>query len=228
MGIGFAIPSQMVKHVMQSLISHGKVVRGWLGVSIQEVTPGLATQFDAPDTMGVLVGDVFEESPAGEAGVKRGDIIREFHGTTVKDPNHLRSLVADTPPNTTVRVSVWREGNEQEFQVSIGEMPRDLASLSSETQGKTHGDHALAGITVGPIPLEQGGDQKGVVITHIESGSPAARAGLREGDILVELNRQDVRTVEDFQRLTSKLEAKSPILVLLKRGRGTIFLAIKP
>ncbi|UCE64441.1 MAG: DegQ family serine endoprotease, partial [Nitrospirota bacterium] len=228
MGIGFAIPSQMVKHVMQSLISHGKVVRGWLGVSIQEVTPDLATQFDAPDTTGVLVGDVFDDSPAKGAGVRRGDIIREFQGTSVKDPNHLRALVADTPPNSTARMTVWREGGEKELQVSIGEMPRDLASLSSETEGKTQGDHALAGITVGPIPPEQGTDQKGVVITHIEADSPAARAGLREGDILVELNRQEVRTIEDFQRLTSNLEAKSPVLVLLKRGRGTIFLAIKP
>jgi serine protease Do len=228
MGIGFAIPSQMVKHVMQSLISHGKVVRGWLGVSIQEVTPDLATQFDAPDTTGVLVGDVFDDSPAKGAGMKRGDIIRKFQGTPIKDPNHLRSLVADTPPNSTVRMSVWRDGREKELQVSIGEMPRDLAALSSETEGKTEGDHALSGMTVGPIPPEQGMDQKGVVITHIESNSPAARAGLRQGDILVELNRQEIRTVEDFRRLTRNLDSKSSVLVLLKRGRGTIFLAIKP
>ena len=228
MGIGFAIPSQMVKHVMQSLISHGKVVRGWLGVSIQEVTPDLANQFNAPDTTGVLVGDVFDNSPAKGAGVKRGDIIRKFQGTPVKDPNHLRALVADTPPNSTVRMTVWREGNEKDLQVSVGEMPRDLASLSSESDGSTQGDHALTGITVGPIPPEQGTEQKGVVITHIEADSPAARAGLRAGDILVELNRQEIRTIEDFQRLTSNLEAKSPVLVLLKRGRGTIFLAIKP
>ena len=228
MGIGFAIPSQMVKHVMQSLISHGKVVRGWLGVSIQEVTPDLATQFNAPDTKGVLVGDVFDESPAKGAGVKRGDIIRKFQGTSVKDPNHLRSLVADTPPNSTVKISVWRDGGEKDLKVSIGEMPRDLASLSSQTEGQTQGAHALAGITVGPIPPDQGRDQKGVVITQIEPDSPAARSGVREGDILVEINRQEIRTVEDFQRLTSKLEEKSPVLVLLKRGRGTIFLTIKP
>jgi len=228
MGIGFAIPSQMVKNVMQSLISHGKVVRGWLGVSIQELTPDLATQFDAPDTDGVLIGDVFEDSPASEAGAKRGDIIRTFHGTSVKDPTHLRSLVADTPPNTTVIMSVLRKGSEHDLQVSIGEMPRDLASLSSETQEKTQGDHALAGITVGPVPPGQGSDQEGVAISHIEPDSPAQRAGLRQGDILVELNREEIRTVEDFARLTSKLEPKSPVLVLLKRGRGTIFLAIKP
>ena len=228
MGIGFAIPSQMVKHVMQSLVSHGKVVRGWLGVSIQEVTPDLATQFEAPDTTGVLVGDVFDDSPAKGAGVQRGDIIRKFQETSVKDPNHLRALVADTPPNSTVNISVWRDGREKELQVSIGEMPRNVASLKSGTEGETQGAHALTGITVGPIPPEEGQDQKGVVITHLESDSPAARAGLRTGDILVELNRQEVRNVEDFRRLTSQLEEKSPVLVLLKRGRGTIFLAIKP
>lgn len=228
MGIGFAIPSQMVKSVMQSLMSHGKVVRGWLGVSIQELTPDLATQFDAPGTTGVLIGDVFEDSPAGRAGVKRGDIILTFNGTTVKDPTHLRSLVAETPPNSTVSMSVWREGQKQELQVSIGEMPRDMASLSGETQGKTKGDHALSGITVKPVPPGQTRNDAGVVISEIEPNSPAERAGLREGDILVELNRQEIRTVEDFERLTSKLEAKSTVLVLLKRGRGTIFLSIKP
>ena len=188
----------------------------------------MATQFEAPDTSGVLVGDVFKDSPAGEAGVKRGDIIRSFHGTSVKDPTHLRSLVADTPPNSAVTVSVWRNGREHNLQVSIGEMPRDLTALSSETQGKTEGNHGLAGITVGPIPPDQSRDQDGVVIQEIRSDSPAARAGLREGDILVELNRQEIRTVEDFERLTNKLEPNSTILVLLKRGRGTIFLAIKP
>ena len=228
MGIGFAIPSQMVKHVMQSLISHGKVVRGWLGVSIQELTPDLATQFDAPGTEGVLVGDVFDESPASEAGFKRGDIILEFHGTAVKNPTHLRSLVADTPPKSTIKVTVWRQGRKHDLRVFIGEMPRDLASLSTETQGKSRGNYALTGITVGPVPPGQAGDQKGVVITEIESDSPAARAGLREGDILVELNRQEIRSVEDFERLTKDLQPKSPVLVLLKRGRGTIFLAIKP
>ena len=228
MGIGFAIPSQMVKNVMQSLISHGKVVRGWLGVSIQELTPDLAKQFDAPDQDGVLIGDVFENSPASKAGVKRGDIIRTYQGNSVKDPTHLRSLVADTPPNTTVDLTVWRNGGEHDLQVSIGEMPRDLASLSSESQEQTHGDHALAGITVAPVPPGQGSDQAGVVISAIDPDSPAHRAGLREGDILVELNRQEIRTVEDFTRLTRELEAKSPVLVLLKRGRGTIFLAIKP
>ena len=228
MGIGFAIPSQMVKNVMQSLISHGKVIRGWLGVSIQELTPDLATQFDAPSPTGVLVGDVFEDSPAGRAGVKRGDIILTFNETPVKDPTHLRSLVADTPPNADVPMSVWREGKKQELHVSIGEMPRDVASLSDKTQGKTKGNHALSGITVKPVPPDQVRDDAGVVITQVEPNSPAERAGLRKGDILVELNRKEVRTVEDFEQLTSQLEPKSTVLVLLKRGKGTIFLSIKP
>ena len=228
MGIGFAIPSQMVRNVMQSLIGHGKVIRGWLGVSIQELTPELATQFDAPDNTGALVGDVFDDSPAGKAGIKRGDIIRSYNGKSINDPTHLRSLVAETSPESTVPVSVWREGENRDLQVSIGEMPIDVASASSEKQGSTKGDHALAGITVEPVPPGQVRNDAGVVITRVDPGTSAERAGLRQGDVLLELNRKQVRSVEDFKKLTNDLDTQAPILILLKRGNGTIFLSIKP
>lgn len=228
MGIGFAIPSQMVKHVMGSLIGQGKVIRGWLGVSIQELTHDLASQFEAPDTQGALVGDVFGDSPAGKAGLKRGDIIRTYNGTPVKDPTHLRTLVAETSPNSSVAMEVWRNGKKLKLNVSIAEMPKDVASLSKEEPGAVQGDHALSGLTVQPVKPGETQDGNGVVVTQLEPNSPAERAGLRPGDIILEVNRSGIRSVQDFEQIVSKLRTDSAALVLLQRGRGTIFLTIKP
>ncbi|MDR4495091.1 MAG: DegQ family serine endoprotease [Nitrospirales bacterium] len=228
MGIGFAIPSQMVKNVMKSLIGHGKVIRGWLGVSIQELTQDLAAQFEAPDTQGALVGDVFEDSPAGKAGLKRGDIIRSYNGTSVKDPTHLRTLVADTPPSSSVPVEVWRNSKKTTLSVSIAEMPKDMTALSKDTPGSITGNHALSGLSVEPVKPGQTPDGQGVVVTQVESNSPADKAGLRSGDIILEINRSSIHSVKDFEQSVAKLKSDSSVLVLLHRGRGTIFLTIKP
>jgi serine protease Do len=228
MGIGFAIPSQMVKSVMQSLIGHGKVIRGWLGVSIQELTQDLAAQFDAPDTHGALVGDVFSKSPAGQAGLKRGDIIRTYKGITVKDPTHLRTLVAETPPDTSVSLAVLRNGKVVNLSVSIAEMPKDTASLTKEAPGSVPGNHALSGLSVEPVKPGQTRDGHGVVVTQIAPNSPAERAGLQPGDVILELNRSTIGSVQDFEQLVKRLDPQSSVLVLLQRGRGSIFLTIKP
>lgn len=228
MGIGFAIPSQMVKHVIHSLISQGKVIRGWLGVSIQKLSEDLATQFDAPDTQGALVGDVFSTSPAGLAGLQRGDIIQTYNEIPVKNPTHLRTLVADTAPNTSVPLTVWRNSQEISLSVSIGEMPKDVSSLAKTGPNSLQGDHALTGLSVAPVKPGQTPDGHGVVVTHIAPDSPADRAGIRTGDILIEINRSAVHSVQDFERLVSDLDAQASVLVLIQRGKGTIFLTIKP
>ncbi len=228
MGIGFAIPSQMVKSVMQGLIGQGKVIRGWLGVSIQELSQDLATQFDAPDTEGALVGDVFTESPAGQAGLKRGDIIRTYKGITVKDPTHLRTLVAETSPDSAVPLAVLRNGKMINLSVSIAEMPKDTASLTNESPESVSGNHALSGLSVESVKSGQTRDGHGVVITQIAPNSPAERAGLQPGDVILELNRSPVRSVQDFEQLVKRLDAQASALVLIQRGKGTIFLTIKP
>lgn len=225
MGIGFAIPSRMIKNVMDSLIGQGKVIRGWLGVSIQELNQDLAEQFGVSETSGALVADVIEDSPAEAAGLKRADIIQTYDGSSVKDPTHLRSLVAETPPGTSVTVSVLRNEKTRDLRVKIREIPRDMASRSA---GSAQGNHALTGVTVEPVPSGQVRDDAGVLVTQVEPESPAQRAGVRKGDVLVELNRKPIRDVEDFERLTRSLSPKTPVLVLLKRGRGTIFLSIRP
>ncbi|GJL57545.1 MAG: MucD protein [Nitrospirales bacterium] len=228
MGIGFAIPSQMVKNVMQSLIGHGKVIRGWLGVSIQELSPDLATQFEVPDTQGALVGDVFRESPAGQAGVKRGDIIRTYNGVTVKDPNHLRTLVAETTPKSSIPLAVWRNGEIVTLSVSISEMPKDTASLTEMAPSSVSGNHALSGLSVEPVPPGQTRDGQGVLVTQLTPNSPAERAGVQPGDVILELNRSPIRSVKDFEQLVKQLEDETSVLVLLQRGKGAIFLTIKP
>lgn len=222
MGIGFAIPSNMAKSVTTSLREHGKVVRGWLGVSIQELTPELAEQFQVPDTHGVLVADVMKKGPAAEAGVKRGDIIREYDQHQVQDPRHLRSLVAETAPDTRVTIKILREGRDQDITLKIGELPKDLAPAGSG--GSTEGDHALAGVTVEPMPS----GVPGILVTNVAPRSPAERAGLRRNDILLEVNREAIRNIDDFTRITQGLRPEQPVLVLLKRGNATIFLSIQP
>lgn len=225
MGIGFAIPSTMAKNVMQSLIKHGKVIRGWLGVSIQDVTPDLAKEFGAAENTGALVGDVMENSPASNANLERGDILTAYNGIPVRDSNHLRGLVAETPPGTTARLSVLRDKKPLDLTITIGELPKELAKASRDGSGK--GEHALAGLTV--ENARQSGRSKassGVVVTDLEPESLAERAGLQKGDVIHEINRKPVKDVKDFERLTSQLAPRSPVLLLVKRGTSTIFLSI--
>jgi serine protease Do len=224
MGIGFAIPSNMAKTVANSLKEHGKVVRGWLGVSIQEVSHELADQFDAPDTDGALVSDVVKDSPAEEAQFQRGDIIREFDGRLIKNPTKLRGYVAETLPGTKVEVQVLRDGQSKTLTVEIGEMPKHLAS--SGTRRTVGEDHALSGLTLKPVPPDQAYGDKGVLVSGVDRESRAARAGIRKGDIILEINRTPIRDMADFDQVTNQLDADDSVLILLRRGNATIFLSI--
>jgi serine protease Do len=227
MGIGFAIPSNMAKNVMDSLIKHGKVVRGWLGVSIQEVTQDLAQEFGTADIKGALLADIIDDGPAAKAKLERGDIITAYQGKVINDPSHMRALVAETPPGTTVPLSVWRNKTVKEITVTIGEQPNELVSTKNQGSGK--GDHALTGITVEDVKPGSSGRSKvrtGVMVTVVELDSPADRAGLRRGDIIQEINRKPVKHVRDFERLTKELTPMTPVLLLLVRDTSTIFLSI--
>ena len=226
MGIGFAIPSRMAKAVMTSLIEHGEVIRGWLGVSIQDLNPALAEQFDSPGTKGVLVGDVMENSPAEKAKLRRGDIIHRYRGDTVDDAIHLRSLVAETSPGTSIPLIILRDGQSQTVMVEIGTLPQDLTTI--EPRQGAHGKHPLAGIAVDPVPHGQTHGNVGVMVREVKQGSPAQRAGLRRGDMLLEMNRERISDVRAFERMTRNLDPGKLVLVLLRRGHTTIFLTIPP
>ena len=232
MGIGFAIPSNMAKSVMNSLIKYGKVVRGWLGVSIQEINQDLAKEFGAADTNGALVADVLDDSPAAKAKLQRGDIITAYNRTPIKDPTHLRSMVADTPPETTVTVTVLRDKHIKDVKMTVGELPKEMAQASRSDSGSGRGDHALAGVTVEALPDRQGRqgrkESAGVLVSEVEPDSAADQAGLKTGDIIREINRKPVRTVQDFERLVNELEPKARALLLITRGNATVFLSVNP
>lgn len=179
MGIGFAIPSNMAKSVMTSLIKHGKVVRGWIGVSIQEVTQDLAKEFGVTEAKGALIADVIDDSPAAKATLERGDIITAYNGTPIHDPGQLRALVAETPPATTATLSIVRDKKPREITVTIGELPREIVTGRAGDDSRK-GEHALAGVTVenASNQSERPGRMKtrqGVVVTDIDPDSPAAR-----------------------------------------------------
>jgi serine protease Do len=236
MGVGFAVPSNMAKSVMDNLVKTGKVVRGWMGVSIQDVTPELAEQFAIPEAKGALVTDVLENSPAAKAGLQQGDVIVSYDGKPVEDPGSLRNHVAQTAIGKKVKVGIIRDKKEKEIEIAISERPKEMSQKGEEESAGPGGEAstALAGMEVRdltPDMVQRFGlskSDRGVIVTRIESGSAAMNAGLREGDLIVELNRQPVKSVKDFNRLASKAGKQDTLLLLVNRqGRNTYF-ALKP
>ncbi len=235
MGIGFAVPSDMARAVMDSLIKTGKVVRGWLGVSIQEVTPDLAKQFGLKEARGALVSEVIADSPAAAAGIQSGDIITGFNGKPVDSPSTLRNTVAEMPVGTTVKVEVLREKKSMTLETKISEQPKDIAQTEGETaQGNGGEDTTLSGVEVrnltSDIARQLGlhSGTTGVVITGVEQGSAAEDAGLQGGDVIMELNRHAVHNIADFKRLSSKLTKKDSTLLFINRHGQKLFIVIQP
>ena len=225
MGIGFAIPSQMAKKVSNLLMTKGKVVRGWLGISMQAMTPELAKQFKAPDAKGVLLGDVSDGGPAGRAKIERGDIIRKFNGQSVINPQQLRGLVADTIPGVVVEMGILRNGRELGMSVTMGELPRFIAPPSFSRQAKGH--HLMDGVIVEPLPPGQGQGDEGVVVSDVPPNSPSDRGGLQIGDVLIEINRNPVRFLRDFESFSKHLGPRENVLLLVRRGGATLFLTLE-
>jgi len=225
MGIGFAIPSQMAKTVSKLLMEKGRVVRGWVGLSTQIISPALAKQFNAPGTEGVLIGDVTEGGPAQLAHIHRGDIIRSFQGKTVISPSQLRSIVAETSPGTVVKVVILRNGREQEIPVTVGELPPLPTLLSYSRQAR--GNHAMDGVIVEPLAPGRGQGDEGVLVSGVSPGSPAQLGGLQIADIIIEINRHPVRWLKDFEVFTQKLGPQESVLLLVRRGTGTLFLSVQ-
>lgn len=230
-GVGFAIPINMVKTVLPTLMKGEKVTRGLLGVVIQEVTSDLAKHFGLSDSKGALVAQVNKDSAADKANVKPGDIIVRYDGHEVQDTAHLRNMVATTKPGAEVKVGIMRSGKEETVTVTIGKQtPEALAAAGSpEESGGALGKFGLSVQTLTPELAKQFGyeNEKGVVITDVPEGSPASVADLQEGDLIVEANRQKVTSVDELQQAVAKAKNDDTLLLLIKRKSASLFVVLR-
>jgi serine protease Do len=224
-GIGFSIPVNMAKRIYSELAAKGKVTRGWLGVSIQPLTPDLAKGFGLKEPNGVLISDVVQDSPAAVAGVTSGDIIIEFDQKKVDSPQELQKAVASTQPGRAVPLKVWRDKGEKTLEIKIGETPDDNVALKSTNKGKS-----LLGLDVRPITPELARqlnlrNPEGVIVFSVDDESAAAEAGLQRGDVIREVNRQRVRSLPDFEKATKDVKEGDRVTVLLQRGPQSLYVA---
>jgi serine protease Do len=227
MGIGFAIPSDMAKSVMDSIIKHGKVIRGWLGVSIQNLTPELAKSLGIKETAGALIAGVESGSPADKAGLKRGDLVAEMNGKKINDVTGLRNMIASMAPGTKVDFKVIRNGKEMTITATLGEY------REKRVVKKTEYDNVFKGVTVQELTpslrdklnLPEG--MAGVVVTVIGTDSPA-RGLLQPNDVIEEVDRKPVRSAQEYEDIVSKIGKQDTVLLLIFRDGGSAYLTIQP
>lgn len=225
-GIGFAVPSNLARQVMDQILKNGKVVRAYLGILPQDVTPGMAKAFGEKDARGVVVGDVTPSSPAQDSGIQRGDILLELNGNAIASANQLRMSISMMTPGTNVKLKLLRNGNEREMTVKLAGMPTETAKLNSTDEG---GSKALDGVEVSalnPQIAEQLGlpaSTTGVVVSGVDPSSKMADAGLRRGDVIQEVNHQPVKSVSEFRNALKK-GGDDPLLLVNRDGR-TLFIA---
>ncbi len=233
-GIGFAIPSNMARSVMTQLIRKGKVTRGWLGVTIQNLTTELAGEFGLEKSAGALVTDIFRGSPAEEAHLKRGDIILEVDGREIRNVGALRNIVAQSKVGSRIKLKVLRDGKSLLLNVTIAEFPQDIASLAPDEEDVSQGEEdMLAGFRVMELTREiakQLGlskNEKGVVIVNVEPYSAAEDAGLRKGDVIQEINKKRVRGLDDFNRIVPGIKKGDTALLFINRGGNKLYVTLK-
>ena len=228
-GVGFAVPASMAKPVFDSLLKNGKVVRGFLGIGIQDLNQDLAKSFGLKDTKGALVSNVAEESPADKAGIKQGDVIVGYQGATIEDPASLQRAVTRTPVGTKALVKVMRNGHEHELTATVGEQTERTQVASSESGVES----ALAGVEVQNLNQQMArelglhGPVHGVVIVNVEPESQADRAGLAQGDVIREINRQPVKSIKDYEKIVSGLKKDQDALLLVNRRGSSLFITVK-
>ena len=229
-GVGFAVPTSMSKPIYESLVKTGKVVRGYLGIGIQDLNQDLAKSFDLKGSNGALVTDLKEDGPAEKAGLKQGDVITSFQGTAIEDAVTLQRAVTRAAVGSKATMKIMRDGHEKEMTVTIGELP-DNPQIAKADMGSS--DQGLAGLAVQELDRETAqelglkGNPKGVVVTSVEPDSEAERAGLMPGDVIREINRKPVASMKDYDRVASDLKKGQNVLVLINRRGASLYLSAK-
>ncbi len=222
-GIGFAIPINTAKQILNDLIKYGRVKRGWLGVYIQAMTPSLAGAFGLKKPKGVIVADIVPGSPADKAGLKRGDVILEVNGEAVNSPAELQIAIRSHKAGEKVKLKVWRKNKTITISVRLGELPQEEIS---SIKPRIDIGMKVSDITPDLAHKYRITDATGVVITYVEPNSPADMAGLREGDVIKQLNGHEIRNMRDWNKALSGVKRGQTLVFLISRGGRTFFVSI--
>jgi serine protease Do len=228
LGVGFAIPIEMAKKVMEDLVKQGKVVRGWLGVVIQNIDETMAQALGLDKTRGVVISETTKGGPAEKAGLKRSDVILEFEGKKVGDTVSLRNMVVETKPGTRVEVTILRDGKEKSVTLELGELPVEEVA-TAETREKAVSDIGIEVETLTPSVASKLGyeGEEGVVVTRVKAGSPAETAGIAEGDLIKEVNKEKVKSASEYERALATSKPGEAALFLIRRENATLFVALR-
>lgn len=234
-GIGFAVPSNMARSVMTQLMNEGKVTRGWLGITIQNLTPELAKEFGLKKPSGALVTDISRKSPAEKAGIRRGDVVLEINGKEIRNVESLRNIVAQSKVGSRIKLEVLRNGRTLSVDVSVTEYPQETARAEKEESMEDifTKDKALAGMSVMDLTrdiakqLGLSKNDKGVVIVRVDPDSAADEAGLKKGDLIQEVNKKRVRDLNDFNKILPAVRDGDTVLLFINRSGNKFYITLK-
>jgi len=229
-GVGFAIPSNMIKTLLPRLIKGETITRGQLGVVVQEVTKDLAKQFGLSELKGALVAQVNKDSPADKAGIKVGDVILRYDGHDVTDTRGLRNVVAATVPGTKVNIEVLRNGKSETVTAMVGKLETETATAAPSKEGES--ELAKLGLSVQTLTPDLAKqfnieNQQGVVVTDVHAGSVASLANLQQGDLILEADHQKVSNVADLEQILAKAKDKDSVLLLANHQGTTVFVVLQ-
>ena len=227
-GIGFAIPIDTAKPLIPQMVATGGVTRGYLGVSIQSISPDLAEALKLDGTQGALVGEVMTDSPAARAGLQTGDVITTFDGKPVSSSQDLPGMVAETPVDRNVTVTVQRQGDSLDLAVTVGKMYAETARVAEEPEP----GRGNLGLYLRDRQADDRGDDdpavaNGVLVTRVQPGSPAAASGIRSGDVILQVDQKPVESIADVKQVLAETDEESPLVLLVKRGEGSFYVVVK-
>ncbi len=231
LGIGFAIPIDLASSVMESIIRHGRVVRGYLGVWLQDIDPQMAEEFGLGEARGVIISEVKDDGPAGKGGIESGDVVLVYNGTTVENMTQFRNLVSTTEPGTEADMEIFREGKKKRLSVEVGEFPGDTAEGEAGFEDET-ASPLLVGLGLETLSdyhrrqLNIPSRVRGVIITEVDPNTPAGESGITEGDVILEMNREPVEDIQDLNEIVSR-SGRDRYLLFIYRGGRTFYRILK-